>query len=859
MKTVEIKGQDKHATVIDLEGVFGNGIEKIPYVLRLLIENHIRSGGSIDGLQDAVRHQNPQSFDLVFRPNRILMHDTTATPALTDLAAMRDVLAENGEDPHTLNPVIPVHISVDHSLAVNAFARRDALQINSNNELRRNRERYAFLKWASNSFDNMTVFPPGTGIMHTINLEQLSTIVVTNDDGLTHPDMMLGTDSHTPMVNGIGVLAWGIGGLEAESVMLGDETTLVLPEVVGVHLTGELANGVLSTDLALELTSRLRDLDVTGSFVEFVGPGVTSLRAEDRAVIANMAPEYGATTGYFPVDDETLSYMKRIGRAEQNELIKSAFKTQCLWHRPNSIPKYQRSLHVDLSEIRPSIAGPRRPQDRLEPAFAKQAVEKAIGRKIRNSDGDQLPDGAIGIAAITSCTNTSDPRLLVTAGLLARKARERGLRSKPWVKTSFAPGSPATIGLLRRAHLLDDLSQLGFDIVGFGCTTCIGNSGDLPQIIEDGLNAEKAVVAVLSGNRNFPGRVHPKLSLGYLCSPALVIAYAIKGTIRGNILKDRIGHDKYGYSVKLSEIWPTDDEVSAHLERACRPSDVSAAFNEALNNKNWSEIEAADDALFPWSEQSRILRSPVLVRQKREVFRKSFRAKPLLVLGDDITTDHISPAGWIAPNSLAGRWLLEKGADPKDLNVYASYRGNWEVMIRGLFTNRLVVNYLDTSLPPGTTKTAIHTEPISLMAAAKHYEDTGQSTIVLAGERYGMGSSRDWAAKGVSLLGVKAAVAKSFERIHRTNLIAMGIAPVRINSVFVPESCCVGPSDDVEILFASYEIVPFMSAEVRIHDRGSTKHVFYAYLDVHTEHEAWLLESGGTLPAMLERLIRHEV
>ncbi|MGI9506581.1 MAG: aconitate hydratase AcnA, partial [Geminicoccaceae bacterium] len=614
------------------------------HVLRLLAENHLRETGQTGPLARALDdwlRRRPSPFELTFRPNRLLMHDTTCTPALADIAGLRDAPAENGADPNILSPQLPVDVSVDHSVAVDAYALPDAIRINRANEIERNSERYAFMKWAARSMDSFRVHPPGTGIMHTTNLEQLATVLAIDAAGTAHPDMLLGTDSHTPMINGIGVLAWGIGGLEAESVMFGEAATLAFPEIVGVRLEGALPPGVLSTDLALEVTHRLRKADVAGSFVEFFGPGVSSLRADDRAVVANMAPEYGASTGFFPVDAEVLAYLRRTARPlDLVDAIEPVFQAMGLWFDPDAEPHFDRVVRVDLSRLTPVVAGPRRPQDRCPAGQTREGIERTLKRPLDQTpaDGATIPDGAVGIAAITSCTNTSDPRLLIMAGLLARKARVRGLTPPAWVKTSLAPGSPSAGVYLERAGLLEDLAAVGFDIVGFGCTTCIGNSGALPDAIEPALGHGKAVTAVLSGNRNFPGRVHPKLDLGYLTSPPLVVAFALMGDVRNNILADPIGVATEGKPVSLADLWPTSDEVEHALNEAFVAEDVPNAFSRAADNDAWEAIDAPRSARFPWDPASRYLCRPAFASFPQPCRAGRFAAQPLLVLGDDMTT-----------------------------------------------------------------------------------------------------------------------------------------------------------------------------------------------------------------------------
>ncbi len=850
---------------VDLPKILGPRLQRLPHVLRLLAENHVRNGARVDDLLTALDGwlaDKPSQAELTFRPNRILMHDTTCTPALADIAGLRDAVAEAEMDPSILAPTLPVEVSVDHSLAVDVYAQTDAPTINRRNEIVRNRERYAFMKWASVNMDGVTVNPPGTGIMHTINLEQLATLLVINEDGSAHPDMLLGTDSHTPMINGIGVLGWGIGGLEAESVMFGQSVSLAVPTVVGVELTGALRAGVTPTDLALVVTQKLREVGVAGCFVEFFGAGVSTLTADGRSVIANMAPEYGASTGFFPADDEVVRYLQRTNRPDSlTGSIAPVFKQMGLWFDPTDRPKFDRSIVIDLATIGTQIAGPRRPQDCCAPREARARIETAIGRPLRDYDLDastgtnEVPDGAVGVAAITSCTNTSDPRLLISAGLLARKARSFGLRPPHWVKTSLAPGSPSARAYLERAELSDDLDFVGFSIVGFGCTTCIGNPGPLPEVIEGALTEGKAISAILSGNRNFPGRVHPKLDLGYLASPPLVVAYALKGTVHGDITKDPIGRSPDGQDVYLSDVWPSEAEIDAALAMGFEPADVPQAFSEAWKSKQWEEIIAPKAAQFPWDPESRYLRRPKFASLKETSRLGQYRAAPLLVLGDDMTTDHISPAGWIDPNSAAGAWLIERGGDPKDLNVYAAYRGNWEVMVRGLFTNRLAINYLQDGLAPAHTVIDDGT-PRPVYEASQMLMDRGQSTVILAGERYGMGSSRDWAAKGAALLGARAIIANGFERIHRTNLIGMGVLPLQIIDDFVPKDAGLTPLDRFEVNIPNDQLKPLLETDVILHSTDGLQRKIRCRAAVETWQDVHTLQCGGILPAILQDLTK---
>jgi aconitate hydratase len=829
---------------IDLPAL-GGEVARLPVVLRLLLENVARtqSGAereaAIRALLDWERTGTSEA-EIQVQPVRVLMHDTTSTPALVDIAAMRDSLAEHGIDPAVLNPVLPVDVSVDHSLAVEAYARNDAATVNIAHELRRNAERYKFLRWASKSLSNVRIHPPGTGIMHTINLEQLATVVTTeerNGERWTIPDLMIGTDSHTPMVNGIGVLAWGVGGLEAQTVMFGMPVTLRIPDVIGVKLTGRLGSGVLATDLALVVTQRLRELGVAGEFVEYFGPGVATLTAGDRSVVANMAPEYGSSTGYFPVDEATLKYLRDTGRDEAAiRRVEEYTKRTGLWFDPSATPRYTKSIEIDLATLAMSVAGPRRPQDRLPASATRSALEKTTG-----SQGP-FP---IVIAAITSCTNTSDPRLLVAAGLLARKARAAGLSVPAGVKTSLAPGSPAAARYLARAGLDEDLGALGFQIVGYGCTTCIGNSGPLPPHAGPG-----HPVAVLSGNRNFPGRIHPDLDLAFLMSPPLVIAYALAGDAARDLRKEGlIGPE--GRRVALDEIWPTEAEIDAAVKAATKPEDFEAAFKVATASPPWHALEAPTGARFPWNPRSTILRRPPFASMDEGSQLGHYTAYPLLVLGDDITTDHISPASAIPKDSLVADFLVERGDDRNDLNVFASRRGNWEVMLRAAFHNKSVRNSLAPDAPVAHTLHAPSRNVVPIWEAAERHRASGEPIVIVAGERYGTGSSRDWAAKGQRLLGIRAVIASSFERIHRSNLIGMGILPLGLAQGWGPARLGLNPGDRIEVDAPGDALRPRGAIPVTLVRANGERMAIPAIAAVETQFEVVLLRDGGVLPHIL--------
>lgn len=840
--------------------VFGDGFARLPYVLRILLENQVRLSEGEEELRQVLAEfrawldLGTSTAEIAFQPGRVLMHDTTCTPALVDVAGMRDAIAEAGGAPASLSPVLPVDVSVDHSVAVDRFGGPDALAANIASEYRRNGERYRFLKWATRALKGVRVHPPGSGIMHTINLERLATVVTTVEhagETWAVPDTLIGTDSHTPMINGIGVLAWGVGGLEAESVMFGMPVMMRIPDVVGVRLTGALRDGVLATDLALTVTQRLRQRGIAGEFVEFFGPGVSALSAGERAVVANMAPEYGASSGYFPIDGQVLSYLAATGRTpERVALVEAYARAQSLWFEPHAEPRYTDVIDIDLARVETSLAGPRRPQDRVSPADVSTGLGALPQPAAPSPD---LPRYPVAIAAITSCTNTSDPRLTIAAGLLARKARALGLEPPAWVKTSLAPGSPAAERYLRRAGLLADLEALGFGIVGYGCTTCIGNSGPLVPEMAEAAGKTVLPVAVLSGNRNFPGRVHPQVDAGFLASPPLVVAYALAGDADRDITRDPIATLPDGREIRLADLWPGGAEIDAALAMASEAGDYDAAYDEAAASSIWAKLDAPATARFPWNATSTYLRRPPFAAAKQETRLGRYAAHPLLVLGDDITTDHISPAGQTPARSEAGAWLIANGEDPADLNVYASRRGNWEVMLRGLFANRTVVNALGAEIPPGSTVHAPSGEILPLWRAAERYASEGLSTVVVAGERYGTGSSRDWAAKGLGLLGVRAVVAASFERIHRSNLVGMGILPVQLGQGLHPAALGLAPGDLIEIDAEPAELAPRCALSVTIRRASGVRETIAARAAVETALECETLVSGGIIPLILAR------
>lgn len=850
----------------DVPAAAGSALQRLPWLMRILLENVLRQEGPAAKMAEeailAWIGEGTSEAEIPFMPGRVLMHDTTCGPALVDIAGMRSALAESGYDPSILNPVLPVDVSTDHSLAVDAFAAPEALTENTRREYERNGERYSFVKWAAQALSNFRVHPPGTGIMHTLNLEKLASVVKSEmraGDTWLIPDTLIGTDSHTPMINGIGVLAWGVGGLEAESVMFGMPVTMRVPDVIGVRLRGELRQGVLATDLALTVTELLRRIDLADRYVEFFGPGVSTLSAGDRAVVANMTPEFGANTGYFPIDDRTLQYLRQTGRADgQLALIEAYARRQGLWFDPDCEPRYTQIIDLDLSSVEISVAGPSRPQDRHPVSETAVALASMLKGATLERSLDRPETGAVAIAAITSCTNTSDPRLLIAAGLLSRKAAALGLRPRPWVKTSLAPGSPTAEEHLSRAGLLADLEAVGFGIVGYGCTTCIGNSGPLTAEIDDAITEREIVpVAVLSGNRNFPGRVHPSLVAGFLASPPMVVAFALAGDVARNIVSDPIGRSTLGRDVYLSDLWPTGEEIDAALALAVSPGDYESSYAAAEASGAWRDLAASSGPLFPWDEASTYIRRPPFAGFGTGTRLGSYRANPIIVVGDDITTDHISPAGQVPRKSDAADYLIARGEKADDLNVFAARRGNWEVMVRGLFTNKTVQNYLGPDIKPGYTVHAGTGERLPLWTVADRYAGEGRSVVAVAGERYGMGSSRDWAAKGVGLLDVRAVLANSFERIHRSNLIGMGVLPLRLPKDITPKGLELSSGDEIEIIALEDELSPRALVLICVHRPAGPLH-FKAVAAIETTLEIETLRAGGILPLIMKRAVEQQ-
>jgi aconitate hydratase len=864
-------------------------VDGLPYSIKVLLEAVVRAeDGHGIGQADVANlagydAQRLASQEVPFQPSRVLLQDFTGVPAVVDLAAMRSAMARLGGDPQRINPQIPVDLVVDHSVQVDRFGEPDAERENSRIEFERNRERYEFLHWGQKAFQNFRVVPPSSGICHQVNLEYLAHVVGTRRDGdelVAYPDTLVGTDSHTPMVNGLGVVGWGVGGIEAEAAMLGQPLYMVAPAVVGVRLVGELPERATATDLVLRVTELLRSLGVVGKFVEFFGPALSELAVTDRATIANMAPEYGATMGYFPVDDQTLDYLRATGREEKLvQLVERYCKEQGLFRRPETpTPSYQQEVELNLSDVEPSLAGPRRPQDRIplgqvsasfRDSLTVQAREGGfqltppeLGREVPVALGEgreaSLGHGAVVIAAITSCTNTSNPAVMMAAGLVAKKAVEAGLDCKPWVKTSLAPGSRVVTDYLDRAGLSTYLDQLGFHTVGYGCTTCIGNSGPLPpavaQAVEDG---QLVAAAVLSGNRNFEGRINPLSRANYLASPPLVVAYALAGSVSTNLQTEPLGTDREGQPVFLRDLWPRPDEVAKALEQAVGPELFRKGYEGIeQSNPRWNEIPGAESDLFAWAQNSTYIQEPPffvdLARQVQPLGPLS-QARVLALLGDSVTTDHISPAGVIPASSPAGEYLQQRGVGLEDFNSFGSRRGNDRVMTRGTFGNIRLRNQLAPGTEGGFTTHLPTGEVTSIYTAACRYQEAGTPTIVVAGKDYGMGSSRDWAAKGTLLLGVVAVVAESYERIHRSNLAGMGVLPLQFRSGESAASLGLTGHETFAVELDN-DLQPNQELTVTYQRDDGTSGQFSVTCRLDTPIEVDYYRHGGILPYVVRRL-----
>jgi aconitate hydratase len=863
-------------------------VNKLPFSMKVLLENLLRfedgvtvSREDIQALVDWVKNPAAPAREIQYRPARVLMQDFTGVPCVVDLAAMRDAITKLGGDARKINPQVPVHLVIDHSVMVDEFGTPRAFEQNVELEYQRNMERYQFLKWGSSAFDNFQVVPPGTGICHQVNLEYIARSVWSSPDEsgaeVAYPDTLVGTDSHTTMVNGLGVLGWGVGGIEAEAAMLGQPVSMLIPEVVGFHLAGELKEGITATDLVLTVTQLLRAKGVVGRFVEFYGPGVSALSVADRATIANMAPEYGATCGFFPVDGKTLDYMRLTGRSEEQIALTEAYaKTQGFWLEPGSSdqPVFTDTLRLDMSTVEPSLAGPKRPQDKV---VLGQVDEEFIANFTREYGHDaaelgkrvpvaaapaeesgpgavDLGHGDVVIAAITSCTNTSNPAVLVAAGLVARKAREKGLTRKPWVKSSLAPGSQVVTDYLVASGLQADLDGLGFHLTGYGCTTCIGNSGPLPEPISRAINDNDIVAAsVLSGNRNFEGRVSPDVRANYLASPPLVVAYALKGSVTGDMVNDPIGTGSDGSPVYLRDIWPSNDEVRTLIDTYVTGTMFRTRYADVYKGDDkWAGIAVTGGKTYAWDAGSTYIANPPYFEGMTMTATAPgdiIGARPLAIFGDSITTDHISPAGAIKLDSPAGKFLVDHGVSRADFNSYGARRGNHDVMMRGTFANIRIKNKMVPGIEGGITKHIPSGETLPIYDAAMRYKAEGTPLVVVAGKEYGTGSSRDWAAKGTNLLGVRAVIAESYERIHRSNLVGMGVLPLQ----FVEEIPTFDGTESFTVTGIA-DLTPRQHVQVQVTKADGSTSEFTARVRIDTLNELEYFRSGGILHYVLRKL-----
>ena len=875
-KTLEVSG--KKYEIFDITAL--EGAKDLPFSLKVLLENLVRTEDGANITADQIRalaQWNPNSqpdTEIQFTPARVIMQDFTGVPCVVDLATMREAISDLGGDPSRVNPLAPAELVIDHSVIADSFGSRDSFQQNVEIEYQRNTERYRFLRWGQSAFDEFKVVPPGTGIVHQVNIEYLARVVmVRNVDGemRAYPDTVVGTDSHTTMVNGLGVLGWGVGGIEAEAALLGQPVSMLIPRVVGFKLNGTLPMGTTATDLVLTITEMLRKHGVVGKFVEFYGPGVAALPMANRATIGNMSPEYGSTVAIFPIDEETIRYLALTGRsAEQRELVEKYAKSQGLWHDPSATPRYSEHLELDLASVVPSIAGPKRPQDRVSLSDAKTSFAKSLPTYLSeksskspvevsvNGRAGSVTHGSVVIASITSCTNTSNPSVMIGAGLLAKKAVERGLKSKPWVKTTLAPGSKVVTNYYEKAGLTPSLEALGFNLVGYGCVTCIGNSGPLPAEVSNAVNEnDLAVAAVLSGNRNFEGRISPDVKMNYLASPPLVVAYALAGSMDHDFENDPIGKDQQGRDVFLKDIWPTPQEIQGVIDSVISAEmfqkDYASVF---AGDKHWTSLDTPSGKTFEWDGSSTYVRKPPyfegMPREPKPVTDIK-GARVLAKLGDSVTTDHISPAGSIKADSPAGKYLVQHGVAKADFNSYGSRRGNHEVMIRGTFANIRLKNQLLDGVEGGFTKNFLaNGAQTTIYEASMAYQSAGIPLVILAGKEYGSGSSRDWAAKGTALLGVKAVIAESFERIHRSNLIGMGVLPLQFNDGESAQSLGLSGDEVFDIEGVTELNSGAIPSSVKV--RAGSKE-FTARVRIDTPGEADYYRHGGIMQYVLRSLL----
>ena len=843
-------------------------IQKLPKSKKILIENLLRLEDGKDvnkNLIEKVLQKPQEKHEIFFLPARVLMQDFTGVPAVADLAAMRNAVALKGKNPAKVNPLSQVDLVIDHSVMVDYFATPQAFQKNVDMEFGRNKERYEFLKWGQQAFENFRVIPPGTGICHQVNLEYLSKVVWNrsiNGQDYLYPDTLVGTDSHTTMVNALGVLGWGVGGIEAEAAMLGQSVSMLLPEVVGFKIEGDLQEGVTATDLVLTVVEMLRAKGVVGKFVEFYGEGVKNLSLADRATIANMAPEYGATCGFFSTDEETIKYLNLTARDKDLvEIVEKYNKSQGLWM--DNQGKYNDNLELDLKTVQASLAGPKRPQDRINLNRVSDNFQKILEDNPKKSDvknhNYQLSDGDVVIAAITSCTNTSNPNVLVAAGLVAKKASELGMQVKPWVKTSLAPGSKVVTDYLDKSDLTKHLDAMGFHLVGYGCTTCIGNSGPLHPDIANTISEKNLTVAsVLSGNRNFEGRVNPHVKANYLASPPLVVAYALAGTVKIDLSKDALGINGEGKEIFLKDIWPSNEEINSIVSQHVSAEMFSQQYGNALQGpKEWQDIQTSEGNLYQWKEESTYVQQPPffnsISEEEREI-KNIDNARPLLLLGHSVTTDHISPAGAIKQDSPAGNYFMERQILQKDFNSYGARRGNHEVMVRGTFANIRIKNELLSNVEGGYSILEPEKKQMSVYEVAMEYQKRAENIVVFAGQEYGTGSSRDWAAKGTKLLGIKAVIAESFERIHRSNLVGMGVLPIQLDNTNI-QDLGIKSSDLVDIKLHS-EIKPLEKISVILKQGGDTREL-QCTLRIDTINELQYYKSDGILNFVLKNILKN--
>jgi aconitate hydratase len=886
-KTLTIDGKNYDyfslAAAADQAGL--GDISRLPYSMKVLMENLVRLENgrtvSVDDIKAVAAWLKERKSDreIAFRPARVLMQDFTGVPAVVDLAAMRQAMVKLGGDAARINPLSPVDLVIDHSVMVDVFGNDRAFQRNVAYEFERNHERYAFLKWGQAAFDNFRVVPPGTGICHQVNLEYLAQVVWSTEEAgrtIVYPDTLVGTDSHTTMVNGLAVLGWGVGGIEAEAAMLGQPISMLLPEVVGFRLDGRLGEGATATDLVLMVTQMLRKRGVVGKFVEFYGPGLAALSLPDRATIANMAPEYGATCGFFPIDAETIKYLNFSGRpAARVKLVEAYAKAQGLWHDASMPdPAFTDTLSLDLKDVEPAMAGPRRPQDRVvlggvAQGFAAEMPKLAANRDKTKTGGPapvpgtnyELNDGDVVIAAITSCTNTSNPSVMLAAGLVARNALKRGLKVKPWVKTSLAPGSQVVTEYFDASGLHKDLDALGFNLVGYGCTTCIGNSGPLPEAIAETVDkADLVVAAVLSGNRNFEGRVHPQVRANYLASPPLVVAYALAGSVKTDLINEPLGQGEDGKPVYLRDIWPSRKEIDDTIAKSLSPDMFRKRYGDVFKGPvEWQKVEVAGGTTYAWNAGSTYIADPPYFTDMPKdpaPLEDVVGARPLAKLGDSVTTDHISPAGNIEADSPAGTFLLEHQVRPLEFNSYGSRRGNHQVMMRGTFANIRIRNELVPGIEGGMTKHQPDGKIMPIYNAAMLYQAEGVPLIVVAGKDYGMGSSRDWAAKGTRLLGVRAVIAESIERIHRSNLIGMGVLPLEFTRGMNRETLKLDGTEKFDILNIATGLKPRIELPCNIHRGNGTTETIQVLCRIDTLDELEYFRHGGILQYVLRQMMK---